>query len=347
MRILIVQPVLALYRVPIFKGISDSESVSVLKVYSDVSNEFGYVGGDEIIYVEAGWRRCLRWGYTPYSLKMFYKLLKDSTHVIHFSDFKYMTLWYGLFISFFLRKKFYLHGQGGYKGRQGFFKQFIYTFSVWISSGYICYSEYSKSNIERLIPSFLHKKLSVVSNSLYMVSENLFDIASKGLFYVGRLREGCGVELALEAAESLGITMHVVGGGEYLEQLKKKYSSASFYGAVFDLDQQKYIASRCMAGIYGGDAGLSVVHYMAWGLPVIVHSCFEMHMGPEPSYIRDKYNGLLFERENLASLKSVIHALDGDLELRKVLSSGALETFDRLSNPRMHEKFLKVLEGKD
>lgn len=344
-KLLIVQPVLASYRVPIVKALACSEAVDDLVVYSDTSEEFGYVEGEGLDLRQAGWRCFLGFIYHPSSLFSYCRTLHNSSHIIHFADFKYTTLWIGLVLSKILGREFYVHGQGGYKGRASFFKKMIYTVAVSLSSGYICYTEFSKNSIKNLVPYFLYNKISVVDNSLYMVSENLFDVTSNGLFYVGRLREGCGIELALKAAESLGITMHVIGDGEYLEQLKKKYLSAYFYGAVFDVEQQKKIASLCMAGIYGGDAGLSVVHYMAWGLPVIVHSSMAQHMGPEPSYICDKYNGLLFNREDLNSLKEVVKSISVDLELREKLSLGALNTFSQLSNPPMHAKFLKILEG--
>tara|TARA_R110002167_G_scaffold57808_3_gene163491 strand:- start:7608 stop:8654 length:1047 start_codon:yes stop_codon:yes gene_type:complete len=345
LKIMIIQPICASYRVPLFEAISSDEIVKELIVFSDNSASFGYQGGGEFDQVLAAWRRL--WGglMFPKNIRGYFSALVSSGHCLHFSDFKYLTLWISIFYCRFSGRKCYLHGQGGYKGKQGFVKKIVYSLAVFLSSGYICYSTYSRLNLIKLIPSFLHKKISVVENSLYMDSHNCFHKESKGLFFVGRLREGCGIEIVLEAAKNAGVCVHVVGDGDFLDGLRDRYPDAKFYGAVFNIQEQKRIAAMCMAGVYGGDAGLSVVHYMAWGLPVIVHDSLRYHMGPEPGYVKDGFNGLYFKRGNQSSLEVAIARLIGDFQLSCRLSVGALDTFEKLSNPPMHVKFINIFKG--
>ncbi|MFP6844531.1 MAG: glycosyltransferase [Thalassolituus sp.] len=342
MRILNVQPVLASYRVPFFEGLASDVDVSSLVVFSDHNSKFGSYAPSGCHVELADWYS-VKGLFFPRSLRKYCDLLGASTHVIHFADFKYSTLWLGLVYAKLMGVRFFLHGQGGYKGRQGIAKRIVYFFSVLMSDGYICYTEYSKKNLLRLLPKFLHGKVSVARNSLYLDACSVYDSSSLDVFYVGRLREGNGLNLVLEAAKLLGLVVHVIGEGDARQSLEREYTTAIFYGAVFDEAEQQVIASKCMAGVYGGDAGLSVVHYMSLGLPVVVHSSIKDHMGPEPSYVIDGYNGLLFQRSSTDSLKSALFRLQADSALRDRLSDGAQKTFVALSEPPMHKKFIQIM----
>lgn len=342
MNILNVQPVLASYRVPFFEGLVSDLRVSSLVVFSDMDSGFGSYSPSGCVVEVAGWYS-VKGVFFPRSLLKYLKLLRSSSHVIHFADFKYATLWLGLIYSRIMGVRFFLHGQGGYKGHQGIAKRIIYFFTVLMSDGYICYTEYSRNNLLRLLPGFLHRKVSVASNTLYLDGCSVYDSSSRDIFYVGRLREGCGVDIVLQAAESLGLVVHVIGDGDARESLEHEYTTAIFHGAVFDEVAQREIASKCMAGVYGGDAGLSVVHYMSLGLPVLVHSSVRCHMGPEPSYVVDGYNGLFFERGSVGSLVEALATLKDNSALRDKLSTGSQKTFAALSEPSMHKKFIGIM----
>jgi len=129
-----------------------------------------------------------------------------------------------------------------------------------------------------------------------------------------------------------------------LQLLQNEFGSvAIFYGSIFDLDKQKEVAADCFAGVYGGDAGLSVVHYMALGLPVLVHKEIHEHMGPEPDFVEDGVNGLLFERGNPDSLASKIIQLLDDDKMRHSMAWSALNTFNDLASPSMGEKMVNIM----
>ncbi|QWA09361.1 glycosyltransferase [Sodalis ligni] len=83
---------------------------------------------------------------------------------------------------------------------------------------------------------------------------------------------------------------------------------------------------------------------MALGLPVIVHSNFHKHMGPEPSYVEDGVNGLLFSRNDAQDLSDKIVKLSLDRGLRNNLANGALTTFVKLTTDSMGSQILKILE---
>jgi glycosyltransferase involved in cell wall biosynthesis len=340
-KILFVQPLLASYRIPIINGLSAIDNLEVCVLSGKTVVDFG----DEIPKKAQVFFRDIK---TLFGFKLFtdfYKLLDRSNIdiVLHFADFKYVSLWFFLIARG--KKRIFLHGQGGYK-KSGFVHNLVYNFVVFLCDGYICYNDYAANSLKSIVHEKLHHKISVVENTLYLpVFEQRPLIVSTDLFYIGRLREGCGIEFLLDAAKLAGVKVRVIGGCEqsYLGKLQQNYPHCTFYGSIFDTEQQYNIASDCMAGAYGGDAGLSVVHYMAFGLPVIVHNDIAKHMGPEPSYVEHGKNGLTFQRGDLEDLASKINELKQSHELQAVLSGGAIETFKRLQSPPMHEKFAKIL----
>ncbi|WP_181898345.1 glycosyltransferase family 4 protein [Alteromonas aestuariivivens] len=313
----------------------------------DVNDESSF----EFRFIPANWNvfgRGLRWS------SGFLRCYRETDCIIHFGDYKFLTIWVCLLLSVFNKKKFFLHGQGGYKNDR-LVGRLIYIIFVALSDGYICYTEYSRKALLGKLPSFLHRKVFVVSNTLYfpkMPLENkvTHEKSREGqeLLYLGRLRRSCGIEFLLEAATEAKLKVKVIGGGdeEYINALSEKYNSiATFYGPVFELEKQREIAQSCIAGVYGGNAGLSVVHYLYLGLPVIVHSDIASHMGPEPSYISHGYNGILFEKDNPESLINALIQIKSDDLLRAKLSENALSTFTALSKPSMADKMLQIVEG--
>ncbi len=344
--LLVVQEILPSYRLAVFNRLAQESNGDVSVLTGTSSADFGEVNdaGLNFHIIKASWVTIL--GLFRHDWRVV-KLWRKHDVILHVADFKFLSLWLLLLMSLVSGKKIFLHGQGGYK-KNGLRSRAVYFLALSLSDGYICYTNFSRYSLQKKLPKFLHKKLSVCDNTLDIKSVDCvnFDITSRSIFYIGRLREGSGLELLLEAAGLVDAHVEVIGSGnsEFLEMLKRKYSSfATFHGAVFDEDTQMKIASKCMLGAYGGDAGLSVVHYMALGLPVVVHGEINQHMGPEPSYVVNGINGLIFKRGSVESLAKNIASIIDDNKLRHKLAIGALDTFENLKSPSMGEKFAKIM----
>ena len=98
-------------------------------------------------------------------------------------------------------------------------------------------------------------------------------------------------------------------------------------------------------GCYPGNAGLSVVHYFSLRLPPIIHDDICSHMGPEPSYVKDGINGILFSKNFKSSaitesLKRVWQM--SQVEYEKV-STAAFSEYKRLNSPSMASKMINIL----
>lgn len=344
MKICYIQPILTLYRAPFFNAIVKFKDVSLTVRGSIANDSFGNLDGmcDFIWEIDESERM------RELSFKCIWLSFKASAKndvIVHFGDYKFPSLVFCMFFCIFFRKKFFIHGQGGYK-KKGFLHKLVYNFSMAFISGYICYSDFSRDNLKRITLGFFHKKIFVMDNSLYLeCREFICNPMSKDVLYIGRLRNACGIELLLKACSLTGLNVNVIGGGDdsFIRDLQNQYDNLVYHGAVFDEDKQYEIALNCFVGAYGGDAGLSVVHYMAFGLPVVVHDELYKHMGPEPSYVKNGENGLTFKRGDADSLSEALITLKNNFKLRQKLASGAINTFKQLQNPPMHEKFARIL----
>lgn len=345
-KVCFIQPIVASYRDPIFQELNTLLQNDLLVCAAPTPSEFGEINNPQYELHYLTWSKLKFIYFMP--LKSFLNIFRRGNRFVHFADFRFVSLWALLFGCRLFNKKVWLHGQGGYK-KSGKMHRWVYTLSVMLSSGYICYTDYSAQHLKSILPPRLHKKVYVVNNTLELEpANNISDSSSDSLLYMGRLREGCGIEMLLQAASKLDIEVRIVGAGspDFIDKLKAIHPKTHFYGAVFDYNLQKEIAHSCFAGVYAGDAGLSVVHYMALGLPVIVHDDIARHRGPEPSYVKDGVNGLQFVRGNIDSLCQQITTLRSDPLLRIRLAEGSLETFKQLRHPSMAMKFAAILENR-
>lgn len=331
-----IQPVITAYRIPLFRDLSERLN-GEFSVYAALpSKDFGVSDCTGFGFSQIRWE--LIGPLLMFSVWQFFRMWWRGSHFIHYADFKCLTLWLLLIMGLFSRRRVFLHGQGGYK-QKGQLATFVYRLAVRMSSGYIAYTEWSAEELKKRLPASLHSKVSYVNNSLYLEPiESPVTETAKDILFIGRLRKGSNIEMLLEAASNLQLIVHVVGAGEqaYEEQLRSRFPEHKYYGAVYDWQRQIDISRNCFVGVYPGDAGLSVVTYLALGLPVVVHDDIYKHMGPEPSYI-DGEVGVFFERGSTRSLKT------GILKVQTEIPYKPLDRYSKISGKKMASKFLEIM----
>jgi glycosyltransferase involved in cell wall biosynthesis len=276
----------------------------------------------------------------------------STVNVIHFADFRYTSLYILIVLRLFFKFKLYLHGQGGYK-KNGYIQKFVYILFIYFSDGYICYNKFCSNSLKSKTPVFLHKKIKYIDNLLYILPVPMINKKyGTKITFIGRLRPNNGIENLLEAAKIVkekfyDLELDIIGGGDYdyIRKLMDEYPFAKFHGVIYDNEMIQKLCENSMLGAYGGDAGLSVIHYMALGLPVIVHSDFYKHMGPEPSYVINNVNGLLFIRNDILDLSKKILMLFHDPVLRNKLAQGALDTYRKNTSDSMGKKIIDILNS--
>gem|GEM_PF-2528917 len=231
-----------------------------------------------------------------------------------------------------------LHGQGLIKqSRMAWLRRVMLKFWISLADRYVGYTE---GCTQSLVEAGVNPgKLLTISNRLECASGSArISPDSNGVLFVGRLRSGCRIDWLVNAmvsinnSRSLPIPLHIIGDGQEGEavlKMSQTYSWIKSHGSLTDHSEIKSIAEKCSVGAYPGMAGLSVLTYMQNGLAVVVGSDLSNHMGPEPGYVINHYNGWTFEDNNYNNFR---HILEEALDSPKLpnIRMAACATFDHL-----------------
>lgn len=178
----------------------------------------------------------------------------------------------------------------------------------------------------RWLPS---KKFVVVYNSLNALAHrNVGDLGScervvsgqKSVFtaiFVGRLVSRKRIDLLIRAADIVRsngkfLRVLIVGDGPeqgVLQELVRTLGLdelVEFRGACYEEEQLKVEFEKSDFSVVPHAAGLSVLHAMAYGLPVITDDDYSAH-GPEVEVLEDGVNCLIYRK---GSLDGLVQAVD-------------------------------------
>lgn len=174
------------------------------------------------------------------------------------------------------------------------------------------------------------------------------------VLFLGRLTEKAQVGLLIEAmAESIlaDIVVHIVGDGHLRDALQQKARNCGvdtrihWHGGTTDEDRIAKIANRCRLFVYPGAVGLSLIHAMAYGLPVVVHGDRRRHM-PEIAAFQEGVTGKSFADNDASDLSRCIHHMLSDARLLGRFSQNSLEiTETRFNTAVMTERFMGALSS--
>lgn len=344
-KVFVVQPFLTSYRVPLFDDMADYfDNVTVMA--AEASADFGVESKSyKFNLINIKWTKIF--GFYSCPFLNFFKDTSGYECIMHFADFRYISLYFSIIRRFISPTKVYLHGQAGYRS-DSFIKRIAYFFLVFLTDGYIAYNEYSASCLKKLLPKWLRRKVHFVDNVLYLEPVTGINyIPNNEIAYIGRLRNDSNVEMLVKACKELSLRLHVVGMASLREKkhLLNIHDDIIFHGALFKQDEIRNVLKNSIAGVYPGDAGLSVVHLMSLGLPVIVHSDLKSHKGPEAAYIIDGVNGLLFSRYSVEDLTAKITKISSDLDFRNECACNSLNYFKAISKDSMAKKIACIIKG--
>ena len=358
-RVCIVQPLLATYRIPLFTELADKFQVDVL--YSHDTATSGYGSPELVKHPNITWKEIRTYRPAGHRIAMFqagimrYMLRKRPHAVIIFANPRFLSFWTTLIWGILLGIPVFPHGHGLVKKRKANAILIgMYHIILTLSSRYICYTpSVAKSFDDFRLPS---NKLAIADNVIVNpepVHPSTKTGKEKGLLFIGRLRPGCHVDTLVEAVEELRsttqcpeLTLHVIGCGELTSTLDRLASTRPWlhvYGQVYEPKQIRDISRYCFAGVYPGNAGLSVLHMMSLSLPPITHDDMTAHEGPEPGYIQSGKNGVLFSHsgDNGALAKAIETVYNGrDL---KEMQRHAFATYQNLIIPPLSERFSRII----
>ena len=238
-----------------------------------------------------------------------------------------ITSWILLIISKFRRQKVY-HWDHGWYGRENLIKKIIKRLYFGLADGSFIYGDYAVELMKK--NGFNSEKLHVIHNSLdYDAQLNLRKLISPSLIYqehfgnnnpvlimIGRLNMRKNLHQLLEAVALLRNTgmcynIVLVGDGEdkpRLEELSVKLGISNqvwFYGACYDEIQNAELIYNADMCVVPGDIGLTAIHAMTFGVPVVSHDHFP-NQGPEFEVIKKGLTGDFFKHNDVQSLSDTI-----------------------------------------
>lgn len=274
-----------------------------------------------------------------------------------------LTVWWLLLVSK-LRGKKVLMWTHGYYGRETTMTKWIKKIFFGLADRLLVYGDYAKNLlIENHIISA--DKIVVIYNSLNYDSQiglrkslseepiyrDHFKNNDKVIVFVGRLTKSKRLDYIIDVVGNLKeknehYNLALIGDGEdkdNLQQIVKEkglQDSVWFYGACFDekvLAELIYNADLCVSP---GNVGLTAVHAMMFGTPVITHNNFP-YQGPEFETIIPGETGAFFKQNDMESLRSEISRWFAAGKDRVTVRKTCMNLIDSKYNPAVQIQIMK------
>jgi glycosyltransferase involved in cell wall biosynthesis len=143
----------------------------------------------------------------------------------------------------------------------------------------------------------------------------------------------------------------VIGGGVEKSRLTAMAAGLNvsqyihWLGPIYEEEKLApwFMSAICL--VHPGAIGLSLLHAMGYGLPVVTHDN-PLNHGPEFSTLNPGVNGVLYKEDDVSSLSEQIIRLIENKELAKSLSEQAIMTVNEKYNTRvMAEKFIEMVDS--
>lgn len=272
-----------------------------------------------------------------------------------------ITTWLLIFFARLFKKNIYTWTHGAY-GDESWCKRTVVKWQIRHLKGLFLYGNYAKDILLKWgVPE---SKLYVIYNSLaydeqlplrLSMKENKFyeehfNNANKNIVFIGRLTTVKKLDQILRALsllkdENLNYNVTFVGDGSEKEKLialanELGLKDVWFYGACYDEKQIcefLYNADLCVSP---GNVGLTAMHAMSFGLPVISHNNFPMQM-PEFEAITDGKTGTFFKENDIQSLAEAIKRWNSIAVDREKIRQACYKVIDEKYNPHKQVELLK------
>ena len=304
-----------------------------------------------------------KWSIMPNLRKKInkYNIIIDDSGIMNLSS------WFNLIASRFSKQRVFLWGHGWY-GREGFIKKWMKRAYFGLSDGCFIYGNYAKNLM--IENGFQRNKLYVIHNSLNYDKQleqrnsikpsdiyvKRFNNEYPTLIFIGRLTSVKKLDLLINAVSYLkkqGENYNIVFVGDGDEKVNLENLAIAnnmdnqiwFYGACYDetLNAELiYNADLCVAP---GNVGLTAMHTMMFGCPVLTHNDFKWQM-PEFEAIHEGVTGLFFEYNNINSLaNSISDWFKHKQGLREEVRKACYKEIDEEWNPHKQIDVIKQAIG--
>jgi len=294
-------------------------------------------------------------------------VFKPYKNYLLLGEYFCLSTWIILIFGRILGKRIFFWTHGFYGNESFFLKKLKFLF-YGLSSGVFLYGNYSKSLMIK--DGFNPLKLHVIFNSLdyqnqLLIRNNLnygsvftkkFNNKRHNIIFIGRLTKIKKLNMLLESLwrlrkSQINVNLTIIGEGpekDLLINLDKNYNLDTwFYGASYNEDEIGNLIYNSDLCVSPGNVGLTAIHSLTFGTPVITHNKFELQM-PEFEAIEKGITGDFFEFDSVDSLTDTIKRwLKYSEKNRDLIRNQCYLTIDSKFNPNYQVNvFSNVIQGK-
>jgi glycosyltransferase involved in cell wall biosynthesis len=367
-KVLIVYHYISHYRIPIFNLLSKSNK-NEYTILSGEKADINIKTADTVLSETDPISGGIRWEIIKnyWFLKYFliqpsvlkYSFNKKYDTIIFLGTMYYITTWLGAIIAKIRGKKviFWTHGYiKDEKNLKGFIRYIFYS----LADEILVYGQRAKDIL--ISKGFPKERVSLIYNSLDYDNQKLIRTKSNTIYknntffknnlpvfgFIGRLTIQKKIDLLLITLSEINkdgpkANLLIIGDGEQMEVLKIKAKKLGlddyvcFYGACYDENKIFELISLMKVIVSPGEVGLTAIHSLSFGVPVITHNRFDMQM-PEYEAVVEGVTGGFFEYDN--PIQSLIEKLDYWLfkNDNKNTVNNCYKVIDQYYNPYIQNK---------
>lgn len=349
-KVLIIQEIIPHYRIPLFAGIAKNENIRLTVAYDD-SNEYN-IANAQFDIIPYSKRKIGAFTY----LKHIRKLIKGYDRIIVIGN----LFWLPTFIMLLLFKgksKLYFWGIGVSSSR-GIHRKPIQDKLRFIlsdmSSGTILYSQkiadYYLNNVKKKHQVF------VAPNTILVERFEFPEITRTKILSIGSFKKNKNLGELIIAFNNIihlipeNITLDFIGDGEEDKKLRDLVTEFALEKRVIFWGRQEnnleiyQVISKSMVCVSPNQAGLSVLHSMAFGCPFLTAK--NAITGGEIYNIENKINGYFYDG-TLNDLESKILWIVNNPKLNLEIAKNAYDFYHSNRNTSITANvFIKILQDK-
>ena len=289
---------------------------------------------------------------------------KNYDAVIFLGDMYILSTWLSALL-FRIRGKRVIFWSHGFYGNESFLKGKLRSLFKSLAHQHLLYGHRAKNIMAK--KGFDHTRLNVIYNSLdydkhFNIRRKLkeYDSPSKITFFednkkpllifVGRLTPEKKIDLLINAIQEINkskikYNILLIGDGREIQKLKTLADDGlgkyiHFLGACYDdevIGKYLYFADLCVSP---GNVGLTAIHSLTFGTPVLTHNNFSNQM-PEFESIKEDLTGCFFEENNSHHLAIKIEQWFEKSRDRNEIREECFKVVDDYYNPYKQLNILK------
>jgi glycosyltransferase involved in cell wall biosynthesis len=286
---------------------------------------------------------------------VFNLIFKKYEFYILTGEIAIISNWFILFFAKLLNKKVLLWSHGLY-GNESKLMYFFAKLFYGLSYKVLLYGNYSKNILESI--GVNAEKLEVIYNSVnyFETKEKLRDAFSSNIYidqfknhnpviiFIGRLQKDKKIELLIDALELLkmsDINYNLVLIGENLDYDFQEINLNIWeFGPCFDEETICNLFYNSDLCVSPGNVGLTAIHALSYGTPVITHDNPKNQM-PEFESIIEGFSGSFFHENSSADLALKIKNWINLNKDRNVVRANCFSVIDNKYNPQNQLQILK------